>query len=396
MAANMREQVAAMPKPVSDQVAVITGASSGIGRVCAREFGARGARVGLIARNEEALQAAAREIEAAGGEALVVPLDLASGDAVEAAAAQVEQRWGRIDTWVNNAMVSVFSPALQMTMEEFRRVTEVNYLGCVYGTMAALKRMHPRDEGAVIQVCSALAYRSIPLQSAYCGTKAAMRAFSDSVRAELLHDGSKVRISVLILPAVNTPQFDVVRSRLPRHPQPVPPIYQPEVIAEAVIYAAEHSVREMTIGGGALKAVIAQKLVPGLLDRYLAKTGYDSQQTQAPVEPGRPDNLFAPPPRDMGGHGEFDARARSRSLQLWLRMHPRLLAGAAAGLAVAAGLARGLHAGLPWSVIPEASTSPRPPKSTPIRSSPFADSAARGSKAISRRLAIPTASTSLK
>jgi NADP-dependent 3-hydroxy acid dehydrogenase YdfG len=325
-------------KPLNEQVVVVTGASSGVGRACARAFGSEGARVALIARNEAALAIVTREVEEAGGEALALPLDVANSDAVEDAAAKVEGRWGRIDTWVNDAMVSVFSPALEMKMEEFRRVTEVNYLGCVYGTMAALRRMQVQDEGVIVQICSALAYRSIPLQSSYCATKAAMRAFSDSIRTELIHDGSKVRVSVMILPAVNTPQFNVVKTRLPRHPQPVPPIYQPEVIAHAVLYAAEHPVREMVIGGGALKAVIGQKFIPGLLEHYLAKTCYDAQQTDQPLEPGRPDNLFAPIPGDPGCHGAFDARSRGGSLQLWLRTHPRLLA-VAAGAATLAGFA---------------------------------------------------------
>jgi len=323
---------------INEQVVVITGASSGVGRACAQAFGAKGAKVGLIARNQEALENAAAEIRQAGGEALVLPLDLADSDAVERAAAEVEGRWGRIDTWVNDAMVSVFSPAIEMTMEEFRRVTEVNYLGCVYGTMSALKRMRQRNSGTVVQICSALAYRSIPLQSAYCATKAAMRAFSDSVRTELIHDKSAVRISVLILPAVNTPQFDRVKTRLPRHPQPVPPIYQPEIIADAALYAAEHPVREMVIGGGALKAVVAQKFIPGLLDLYLAKTCYDAQQTKEPLPPGRPDNLFTTIPTDPGAHGDFDSRSRTRSLQLWLRMHRGQLLAAAA-MAALAGLA---------------------------------------------------------
>ena len=329
-----------MSRPVHEQVVVITGASSGVGRACARAFGSKGAKVGLIARNQEALNVAAREIHEAGGEALPLPLDVANSDSVEDAAAAVEARWGRIDTWVNDAMVSVFSPAVDMKMEEFRRVTEVNYLGCVYGTMAALRRMRRQDEGAIVQICSALAYRSIPLQSAYCASKAAMRAFSDSIRTELIHDGSKVRLSVLILPAVNTPQFNVVKTRLPRHPQPVPPIYQPELIAEAAMYAAQHHVREMVIGGGALKAVVGQKFVPGLLDHYLAATCYDGQQTDQPVDAGRSDNLFAPIPGDPGCHGAFDSRSRSGSLQFWLRTHARLLALGAAAAALG-GLAAG-------------------------------------------------------
>jgi NADP-dependent 3-hydroxy acid dehydrogenase YdfG len=372
-----------MSRALKDQVVVITGASSGVGRACARAFASEGAKVGLIARNEEALEVAAGEVREAGGEALVLPLDVSDSDAVEQAAANVEARWGRIDTWVNNAMVSVFSPAAEMRMEEFRRVTDVNYLGAVYGTMAALRRMRPRDEGTVVQVCSALAYRSIPLQSAYCATKAAMRAFSDSVRTELIHDGSQVRVSVLILPAVNTPQFNVVRTRLPRHPQPVPPIYPPEMIAGAVLYAAQHPVREMTIGGGALKAVIGQKLIPGLLDRYVAKTGYDSQQTDEPVEPGRPDNLLAPIPGDPGCHGAFDARTRAGSVQLWLRTHPWLAAAAPVAAIVAGRLAQRLQQRPTWNGTGRNRTSPAGRKSTPTPSSPWLRAAARSSKATS-------------
>ena len=219
-----------MARPVGEQVVVITGASSGIGRACARAFAAQGARLGLIARSEEALQNAAEEAQRLGSEAVVCPADVADAEAVERAAAAVEDRFGRIDTWVNNAMVTVLSPAIQMTPDEFRRVTEVTYLGYVHGTLAALRRMLPRDEGTIIQIGSALAYRSIPLQSAYCGAKAAIRGFTDSLRSELLHDGSHVQLSMLQLPAVHTPQFEVARTRMPRHPQPVPPIYPPELI----------------------------------------------------------------------------------------------------------------------------------------------------------------------
>jgi hypothetical protein len=254
-------------------------------------------------------------------------------------------------------MVSVFSLAMEMKMEEFRRVTEVNYLGYVYGTMAALKRMRRHDEGTIIQIGSALAFRSIPLQSAYCASKAAIRAFTDSVRCELIHDGSKVRLSFLVLPAVNTPQFNVVKSRLPRHPQPMPPIYQPEIIAAAALYAAEHPVREMVIGGGAVKAVVGQKLIPGLLDLYLAKTGYDGQQTDQSADANRPDNLFAPIPGDPGCHGAFDAQSRGGSLQFWLRTHPRVLA-AAAGMATLAGAA------LRWQTSGQSMPSPAP---APVR-----------------------------
>ncbi|HET7753583.1 MAG TPA: SDR family oxidoreductase, partial [Anaeromyxobacteraceae bacterium] len=289
-------------RTLSEQVVVVTGASSGIGRAIARAFGAAGAKVGLIARTREALEHCAEEIRRAGGDALVLPLDVADAAAVERAADDVVARWGRIDTWVNDAMVSVFSPVSQMTAAEYRRVTEVNYLGFVHGTLAALKHMRQRDEGHVIQIGSALVYRSIPLQSAYCASKAAIRGFTDSLRCELLHDRSRIRISMLQLPAVNTPQFDVVRSRLPNHPQPVPPIYQPEVIARAALHVAEHPTRELWIGWSAMKAIVGQKVIPGLLDRYLGRTGYASQQTDEPVDPGRPDNVDRPIPGDRGAH----------------------------------------------------------------------------------------------
>jgi NADP-dependent 3-hydroxy acid dehydrogenase YdfG len=313
---------------VGEQVVVVTGASSGVGRAIARAFGARGARVGLVARTREALERCAGEIRRAGGEALVLPLDVADAGAVERAADEVVARWGRIDTWVNDAMVSVFSPVKETKAAEYRRVTEVNYLGYVHGTVAALRHMLPRDEGQVIQVGSALVYRSIPLQSAYCASKAAIRGFTDSLRCELLHDRSRVKVSMLQLPAVNTPQFDVVRSRLPNHPQPVPPIYQPEVIARAAVWVAEHPTRELWIGWSTVRAILGQRLFPGLLDRYLGRIGYRSQQTDRPVPPGRPDNVDAPLPGDRGAHGDFDARARARSSEQWLRRHRLALAAA--------------------------------------------------------------------
>jgi NADP-dependent 3-hydroxy acid dehydrogenase YdfG len=323
---------------LSEQVVVVTGASSGVGRAIARAFGARGAKVGLIARTREALEHCAAEIREAGGEALVLPLDVADAAAVERAADEVVARWGRIDTWVNDAMVSVFSPVKEMRAEEYRRVTEVTYLGFVHGTLAALKHMLPRDEGHVIQVGSALVYRSIPLQSAYCAAKAAMRGFTDSLRCELVHDRSRVKVSMLQLPAVNTPQFDVVRSRLPNHPQPVPPIYQPEVIALAARYVAEHPRRELWIGWSAVKAIVGQRLIPGLLDRYLGRMGYSAQQTDEPVPPNRPDNVDHPLPGDRGAHGGFDARARPGSTALWLTRHRGAVAGAAAAAAAGLGL----------------------------------------------------------
>ena len=327
-----------MPRRLKEQVVVVTGASSGVGRAIARALGAHGARVGLIARNVEALENAAEEIHRAGGEALVLPADVADAEAVERAAAEVVGRWGRIDTWINDAMVSVFSPVAQMTPDEYRRVTEVTYLGYVYGTLAALRYMRPRNEGTILQIGSALAYRSIPLQSAYCGAKAAIRGFTDSLRCELHHDRSKVQVCMLQLPAVNTPQFDVVRSRLPNHPQPVPPIYQPEVIARAVLYAAEHPTRELWIGGGAIKAILGQKVIPGLLDRYLGRVGYRAQQTDQPVSPNRPDNVDAPLLGDRGAHGDFDSQARPRSFELWMRMHVGALVASFGLAALATGL----------------------------------------------------------
>jgi NAD(P)-dependent dehydrogenase (short-subunit alcohol dehydrogenase family) len=324
-----------MAGPIQGKAVVITGASSGIGRACVRAFAARGARLGLIARSREGLEAASREVRQAGGEAIVLPLDVADADAVDRAAGTVEERFGRIDVWVNNAMVSVLSPIKEMTPEEFRRVTEVTYLGYVWGTQAALRRMLPRDEGTIVQIGSALAYRSIPLQSAYCAAKAAIRGFTDSLRTELLHDGSNVRVSMLQLPAVNTPQFEVVRTRMPRHPRPVPPTFAPEMIADSVVWAAEQAPREMVIGASALQAILGQKLAPGLVDRYLAKTGYDAQQTDLPVDPNRPDNLFDTVPGDHGARGPFEAESSTWSAQLWARMHSGVVA--ATGVAVAAG-----------------------------------------------------------
>lgn len=320
-----------------DRVVVVTGASAGVGRAVARAFGEQRAKVALIARTREALDDAAREIERAGGEAMVLPLDVADAAAVEHAADEVVARWGRIDVWVNDAMVSVFSPVKEMKAEEFRRVTEVDYLGFVHGTKAALKHMLPRDRGHVIQIGSALVYRSIPLQSAYCASKAAIRGFTDSLRCELYHDKSHVKLSMVQLPAVNTPQFDVVRSRMPRHPQPVPPIFQPEVIARAVTWVADHPTRELWVGWSAVKAILGQKLIPGLLDRYLGRIGYAAQQTDQPVSPGRRDDVDGPLPGDRGAHGDFDPRAKGFSAELWFRMNRRRIAGvvaAAAALAV--------------------------------------------------------------
>jgi NAD(P)-dependent dehydrogenase (short-subunit alcohol dehydrogenase family)/uncharacterized membrane protein len=316
-------------------VVVVTGASAGIGRATVRAFARKGWDVGLIARNEEALQRAAEEVRGEGGRALVLPLDVADAEAVDRAADRVEQELGPIDIWVNDAMVSVFSPVREMRPEEYRRVTEVSYLGYVHGTLAALGRMLPRDRGVIVQVGSALAYRGIPLQSAYCAAKHAIEGFCDSLWAELIHDGSHVRLSMVQMPAVNTPQFDWVKSRLPNRPQPVPPIFQPEVAAEAIVYAAEHPRRELFVGRSTDLAVYADRVVPGVLDWYLGRTGYASQQTDQPEDPGRPDDLWQPLPGDHGAHGRFDDRAASWSAQLWAATHRPVVA---AGLATMAGV----------------------------------------------------------
>jgi NAD(P)-dependent dehydrogenase (short-subunit alcohol dehydrogenase family) len=322
------------------QVVVITGASAGVGRATVRRFADEGASVALIARGRERLEAAAREVEAAGGRALALPLDVADADAVEKAADEAEEELGPIDVWVNNAMVTVYAPVAQLSPDEFRRVTEVTYLGSVWGTMAALGRMLPRDRGTIVQVGSALAYRGIPLQSAYCGAKHALEGFYDSLRTELMHDGSNVRLTVVQLPALNTPQFSWGRTKMPREPQPVPPIFQPEVAAEAVVWAAQNPRRELYVGWPTVKTIVGNKLVPGLGDRYLARTGYEAQQIEEPVRPDRPDNLFEPVPGDFAAHGPFDDRAKPRSLQLWANLHRRWLGAGAAGLAALGAIRR--------------------------------------------------------
>jgi NAD(P)-dependent dehydrogenase (short-subunit alcohol dehydrogenase family) len=324
------------------QTVAITGASAGIGRAAARLFGQRGDRVALIARGRAGLEGAVRDVERAGGTALAVPADVADFALLDRAATEIEDAFGPIDVWVNVAFASVFAPFAEMTPEEFRRVTEVTYLGFVHGTMAALTRMRPRDHGAIVQVGSALGARSIPLQSAYCGGKHAINGFTESLRCELRHDKSNVHVTVVQMPAVNTPQFSWVRSRLPRHPQPVPPIYQPEVAARGIVYAADHPRRKQYFVGATTAAtILANRVAPALLDRYLARTGYDSQQTGEP-EPIRPDNLWEPVdgPRgdDHGAHGEFDDKSHRRSAQLLVSHHPAA-ATATAVVTAAAGLA---------------------------------------------------------
>ena len=305
----------------SPEVVVITGGSAGVGRATAHSFAKRGAHIGLLARGTDGLETARREVESLGGRALAIPTDVADFDQIEKAATQVETEFGPIDIWVNNAMTTVFSPFQEITPEEFKRATEVTYLGTVYGTMIALRLMMRRDCGAIVQVGSALAYRSIPLQAPYCGAKHAIRGFTDSLRSELIHDESHIHITMVQLPAMNTPQFSWCRTRLPRRPQPVPPIYQPEVAAEAIVWAAHHKRREVNVGTSTDKAIWANKVAPGLLDSYLARHAYEAQQTDRSVDPQRPDNLFAPVPGDFGTHGVFDKAARERSLQTWGMRH---------------------------------------------------------------------------
>jgi NAD(P)-dependent dehydrogenase (short-subunit alcohol dehydrogenase family) len=322
---------------------VVTGASAGVGRATVRAFARRGAHIGLIARGRDGLEAARREVEEMRGRALVLPLDVSDAEQVELAAARVEEELGPIDVWVNNAMLSVFSPVREMTSEEYRRVTEVTYLGYVYGTLAALRRMLPRDHGSIVQVGSALAYRGIPLQSAYCGAKHAIQGFCDSLRCELLHDGSRVRLTMVQMPALNTPQFGWVKSRLPRKPQPVPPIFQPEVAARAIVWAAHHDRREVWVGGRTAIAIAGDRVAPWYADRYLARTGYDAQQDNGLDDPNRASNLWEPLPGDHGAHGKFDDRATGRSLQLWAATHratvAALVGAGAAGLLWAWGAA---------------------------------------------------------
>jgi NADP-dependent 3-hydroxy acid dehydrogenase YdfG len=319
------------------KVIAVTGASAGVGRAAVRRFARSGARIGLLARGRERLEAAAAEVEQLGGEALVLPLDVADAGAVDAAATQIEERFGPLDIWVNNAMATVFARATDVTPDEFRRATEVTYLGYVWGTMAALRRMLPRDHGTIVQVGSALAYRSIPLQAPYCGAKHAVHGFTQSVRTELLHDGSNVHLTEVQLPAHNTPQFSWGRAKLPRHPQPVPPIFQPEVAAEAIAYAATHRRREVIVAWPAAKAIYGERVAPGLIDRYLARTGFDAQQLDEPLAGEREGNLFEPVEGDFAAHGRFDDRARKRSWFLEANLHR--VGIAAAGAALVAGLA---------------------------------------------------------
>jgi NADP-dependent 3-hydroxy acid dehydrogenase YdfG len=314
------------------EVVVVTGASAGVGRATVRAFAKRGASIALLARDTEGLQAAAKEVTAAGGRALAVPTDVADAAAVDSAAERIELELGPIDIWVNVAMATIYAPLHRISPAEVRRATEVTYLGYVYGTMAALTRMRRRNRGTIVQVGSALAYRAIPLQAPYCGAKFAIRGFTDSLRSELLHDRSDIHLTMVQMPALNTPQFDWGLNKLAQRPQPVPPIFQPEVAAEAIVFAAHARRREVWVGAPTIKAILGNKLAPGLLDRYLARDGYRGQLSGEPADPSAPNNLFEPVPGDHGAHGRFDHRAQTHSTALWASMHKRSLFTAAAGV----------------------------------------------------------------
>jgi len=321
------------------KVVAVTGASAGIGRATVRELAREGADVGLIARGQERLNAAAAEVREAGRRACVAPADVADAEQVERAAAKIEQELGPIDVWINVAMTAVLAEVKDTSPEEFLRVTQVTYLGSVHGAQSALRRFLPRDRGTLVQVGSALSRRGIPLQATYCGAKHAVKGFLDSLRAELVHHGSNVQVALVQLPGHNTPQFNWVRTRLHKHPQPVPPIYQPEVAARAIVHAAAHPRREMWVGLPTVYTILGEKVASGLMDRYLGRTNEQAQQADQPIDPAtRADNLFEPPPGDPGPHGIFDEQAHARSPQLWLTMHKRAVLGGAA-LAAAAGAA---------------------------------------------------------
>jgi NAD(P)-dependent dehydrogenase (short-subunit alcohol dehydrogenase family) len=318
-----------MTSSFRNKVVVITGATAGVGRATALAFAKRGAKVGLIARGEEGLESTRREIELAGGEAVVCSADVADASALDEAADRIVRELGPIDIWVNNAMATVFAPVDDITPDEFRRVTEVTYLGGVYGAMAALKRMRARNRGTIVQVSSALAYRSIPLQSAYCGAKHALSGFIDALRCELIHAGSRIHVTAVQLPAMNTPQFEWARNKLPRRPQPVPPIYQPEIAAEAILFAASHKRRNIPVGAPTWLALWGQRFVPGLMDWYLGRTAFGGQMTDQAETGTHPDNLFEPVAGEHATRGEFSARACSHSPALWVEKNRApLLAGA--------------------------------------------------------------------
>jgi len=316
-------------------VVAITGASSGVGRAAARAFAEHGASVALMARGEDGLSGAAEDVERAGGRALMHSVDVTDAEAVEEAARRAEAALGPIDVWVNDAMVSMFSRFLDMSSEEFERVTDVTYLGVVNGTRAALRRMGARNQGTIVQVGSALAYRGTPLQSAYCGAKHAIQGFTESVRCELLHDRSRVWLTMVQLPALDTPQFDVAVDRLPGRPRPIAPIYDPDIAARAIVWASQHRRREVRVGGSTVATLFTNAVAPGLLDRYLAKTGFDAQQTNEPSDPDAPTNLWKPVPGDRGAHGRFGKESHSQSPQLWATEHRAAWWSAIAGSGLA-------------------------------------------------------------
>jgi len=325
------------------KVVAITGASAGVGRAASVAFAEHGYDVALIARNLPRLEDAAAALRRRGRVALPIAADVADFAAVDAAAARIEHELGPIDVWVNNAMATIFAPVQRITAEEFRRATEVTYLGQVHGTMAALSRMRPRDRGTIVNVGSALAYRAIPLQSAYCGAKYAVRGFTDALRTELMHDGSRVHLTMVHLPAMNTPQFDWALNKMDRRPQPIPPMFQPEVAAAAILFAAEHRRREVWVGMPTVKAIIANRLVPGLLDRVLARWGYAAQLTEQARPEDAPANLFHSVAGAYGAHGRFDAQARPASAEFFASRHRGALLGgflALTGAALAVHLSR--------------------------------------------------------
>ena len=322
-----------------DKVVAITGASAGVGRATALAFARRGAKVGLIARGAEGLESTRREIELAGGEAIAISADVADAQALDEAAARIERELGPIDIWVNNAMATVFAPVDEITPEEFKRVTEVTYLGGVHGAMAALKRMRGRNHGTIVQVSSALSVRSIPLQSAYCGAKHALAGFIDALRCELIHARSRIHVTAVQLPALNTPQFEWARNKLPRRPQPVPPIYEPEVAAGAIVFAAGHRRRNIPVGAPTWLALWGQRFAPGLMDWYLGRTGFGGQMTDEPDSGTRPDNLFEPVAGEHATHGSFGARACPHSPALWVEKNRAPLLAGALGLGLLAALA---------------------------------------------------------
>jgi len=320
----------------SKEVVVVTGGTAGVGRATVREFAKNGADVAILARGEDRLEAARREVEELGGRALAISLDISDAAAVEEAAERIERELGEIDIWVNNAFAGIFSRFLDITPEEFQRVTDVTYIGQVNGTRAAMKRMVPRNRGSIVLVGSALAYRGIPLQSAYCGAKHATQGFLDSVRSELIKDAPGVHISMVQLPGVNTPQFEWIRAKVEGKPRPMGAVYQPEVAAEAIYFAAHSDRKEVIVGYPAAKAVWGDKFMSSYLDEMLAKGGTEGQQGEEPVSPTRKDNLFEPVPGDFAAHGRFDAKARESSPQLWATIHRKQLAVAALGVAAAA------------------------------------------------------------